>query len=116
MPGPQIKDWDKYHALRDKGMSKEKAARIANSGSGGGKVAAKVRPGDRKKTGMKGGKYPVATHEQRMSAIKLRHHGKGVSASAVLSHVANAARKAGDSAALKAVARARERDKGKSSK
>lgn len=34
MPGkntPQIKDEDQYEALRDKGMSKEKAARIANS-------------------------------------------------------------------------------------
>lgn len=114
MPGPQIKDWDKYHALRRQGMSKEKAARIANSGDGGGKVA-KVRPGDRKKTGMKGGKYPVATHAQRMSAIKLRHHGKGVSASAVLAHVASAAKKAGDTAALKAVERARERDRKKGS-
>lgn len=32
MPGPQVKDWDKYHALREKGYSKEKAAKIANSG------------------------------------------------------------------------------------
>lgn len=34
MPGkktPQIKDEEQYEALRDKGMSKEKAARIANS-------------------------------------------------------------------------------------
>lgn len=31
MPGPQVKDWDLYHALRRKGYSKEKAARIANS-------------------------------------------------------------------------------------
>ncbi|MCB9542860.1 MAG: Rho termination factor N-terminal domain-containing protein [bacterium] len=29
--GPQIKDDEQYEALRDKGMSKEKAARIANS-------------------------------------------------------------------------------------
>ncbi len=28
---PQIKNEDQYEALRDKGMSKEKAARIANS-------------------------------------------------------------------------------------
>lgn len=28
----QIKNEDKYEALRDEGMSKEKAARIANSG------------------------------------------------------------------------------------
>ena len=29
--GPQIKDDEQYEALRRKGMSKEKAARIANS-------------------------------------------------------------------------------------
>lgn len=30
-PGPQVKDPDRYEALRDKGYSKEKSARIANS-------------------------------------------------------------------------------------
>ncbi|TPD66088.1 DUF7218 family protein [Flavobacterium microcysteis] len=30
-PGPQIKDRDQYEALRDKGYSKQKSARIANS-------------------------------------------------------------------------------------
>ncbi len=30
-PGPQIKDKDQYEALKDKGYSKEKAARISNS-------------------------------------------------------------------------------------
>ncbi|MEQ8842963.1 MAG: Rho termination factor N-terminal domain-containing protein [Acidimicrobiales bacterium] len=30
-PGPSIKDPERYEALRDEGMSKEKAARIANS-------------------------------------------------------------------------------------
>ncbi len=30
--GPSIKDDEQYEALRDEGMSKEKAARIANSG------------------------------------------------------------------------------------
>lgn len=30
-PGPQIKDPDQYEALRDKGYSKEKSARISNS-------------------------------------------------------------------------------------
>ena len=29
--GPSIKDGEQYEALRDEGMSKEKAARIANS-------------------------------------------------------------------------------------
>lgn len=39
--GPQIKDDKQYEDLRDKGMSKEKAARIANtenSGEKGGKA------------------------------------------------------------------------------
>lgn len=40
--GNQIKDDEQYEALRDKGMSKEKAARIANS--------------PKKETGKKGGK------------------------------------------------------------
>jgi hypothetical protein len=31
-PGPSIKDPEQYEALRDQGESKEKAARIANSG------------------------------------------------------------------------------------
>lgn len=30
-PGPRIKDKDQYEALREKGYSKEKSARIANS-------------------------------------------------------------------------------------
>jgi hypothetical protein len=30
-PGPQVKDPDQYEALRDKGYSKQKSARIANS-------------------------------------------------------------------------------------
>lgn len=30
-PGPQVKDPEQYEALRDKGYSKEKSARIANS-------------------------------------------------------------------------------------
>ncbi|MEG3659552.1 Rho termination factor [Arenibacter palladensis] len=41
MPNPRIKDEDKYQALRDKGYSKEKSARIANtpdSGEKGGKA------------------------------------------------------------------------------
>ncbi|MGY3439572.1 MULTISPECIES: DUF7218 family protein [unclassified Marinovum] len=31
MPNPSIKDEDTYQALRDKGYSKEKSARIANA-------------------------------------------------------------------------------------
>ena len=44
MPRGHIENQDQYEALRDKGMSKEKAARIANS--------------DSSKTGRKGGKAP----------------------------------------------------------
>jgi general stress protein YciG len=42
--GPSIKDDEQYEALREDGMSKEKAARIANS--------------DRSSTGRKGGQAP----------------------------------------------------------
>ena len=44
-PGPSIKDDEQYEALRDEGMSKEKAARIANS--------------DRTETAKKGGSSPA---------------------------------------------------------
>ena len=43
MPRGHIENKDQYEALRDKGMSKEKAARIANS--------------DSHKTGKKGGSH-----------------------------------------------------------
>ena len=36
-PGPQVKDKDQYEALRDKGYSKEKSARIANTPNSGKK-------------------------------------------------------------------------------
>ena len=44
MPTPQIKDEEQYEALRDKGMSKGKAARIANT--------------DRTTAGTRGGNSP----------------------------------------------------------
>jgi len=31
MPGPQVKNWDQYEALRGKGYSKSSAARITNA-------------------------------------------------------------------------------------
>lgn len=34
MPGKQVKNWDKYHKLRERGMSKEQAARITNANPG----------------------------------------------------------------------------------
>ncbi|WP_224483735.1 DUF7218 family protein [Robertkochia aurantiaca] len=40
---PRIKNEEQYEALRDKGMSKEKAARIANS-SDSGKKGGKAEP------------------------------------------------------------------------
>lgn len=43
-PGPSVKDDEQYEALRDEGMSKEKAARIANT--------------DRSEAGRKGGESP----------------------------------------------------------
>lgn len=33
MPGKQVKNWRVYHALRKKGYSKQKSAKIANSKS-----------------------------------------------------------------------------------
>lgn len=47
-PGPQVKNPDQYEALRDKGYSKEKSARIANSEGAG-------------KRGGKAGKYEERT-------------------------------------------------------
>lgn len=44
MPRAQIKDEEQYQALRDKGMAKDKAARIANT--------------DRTKAGKRGGSSP----------------------------------------------------------
>jgi hypothetical protein len=52
-PGPQIKDKDQYEALKDKGYSKEKAARISNSKGA-------------EKRGGKAGKYEDRTKEDLM--------------------------------------------------
>jgi len=52
----------------------------------------------RSKHGDKSGKYPIFDHKSCMSAVKLRHHGKGTSASGVLSRAASWARKHGDKA------------------
>ena len=41
-PGPQVKNPEQYEALRDKGYSKEKSARIANS-EGAGKRGGKAK-------------------------------------------------------------------------
>ena len=58
--GPQIKDDEQYEALRRDGMSKEKAARIANAGS-------------RSETGRKGGRagaYEDRTKEELYSKAR----------------------------------------------
>jgi hypothetical protein len=44
-PGPSVKDPEQYEALRDEGMSKEKAARIANTSAREGRSAVGRRGG-----------------------------------------------------------------------
>lgn len=75
-----------------------------------GTVTAKARSKSGMKGGVKKGKFPVFDEKSARSAIKLRHHGKGVSASAVLAKVARWARAHNKPAILKAVERARKAD------
>ncbi len=49
MPDNRIKNEDQYEALRDKGASKEKAARIANSSNSGKKGGNSAKYEDRSK-------------------------------------------------------------------
>jgi len=44
-PGPSVKDPDQYEALRDEGMSKEKAARISNASANEGRSTVGRRGG-----------------------------------------------------------------------
>jgi hypothetical protein len=44
-PGPSVKDPEQYEALREEGMSKEKAARIANASAKEGRSAVGERGG-----------------------------------------------------------------------
>ena len=44
-PGPSIKDPEQYEALRDEGMSKEKAARISNASANEGRSTVGRRGG-----------------------------------------------------------------------
>jgi len=46
----------------------------------------------RKKAGGKGGKFPIFDHKSCVSAVKLRHNGKGVSPGSVLARAASWAR------------------------
>lgn len=66
------------------------------------------------KKGPNKGKYPLATKAQALSAIRLRHHGKGVSAKTVLDRVARSkwAKDPEVRRKLKA-ARAKDRQRGK---
>ena len=73
---PSVKDEDRYEALRDKGMSKERAARIANSPGASKRGGERSGSGTRRRTsaggttaqkkaaGRKGGK---ATARKRSS-------------------------------------------------
>jgi hypothetical protein len=45
-PGPSVKDDELYEALRDEGMSKEKAARIANASAASGRSEVGRRGGE----------------------------------------------------------------------
>lgn len=42
MPGPQVKIWPKYEALRRKGFGKTSAAKITNAGTGPKRPKSKV--------------------------------------------------------------------------
>lgn len=54
-PGPSVKDPEQYEALRDEGMSKEKAARISNASADEG----------RWKVGRRGGKAENYDHRTK---------------------------------------------------
>lgn len=62
-PGPSVKDPDQYEALRDDGMSKEKAARIANASAREGRSAVGRRGG-------RGGDYEDRTKEQLLDKAR----------------------------------------------
>lgn len=49
MPSKSIKDEEQYEALRDEGMSKQKAARIANSSANRGRSSTGRKGGSSKK-------------------------------------------------------------------
>lgn len=49
MPGRQVKNWRKYHALRRKGHSKRSAAKITNAGKKANKKGGKKSSRKRKR-------------------------------------------------------------------
>ena len=58
-----IKDKDKYEALKDKGMSKERAARIANSPGASSRGGKRSHSGSSRSDSSQGG-----THAQKVAA------------------------------------------------
>jgi hypothetical protein len=60
--GSSVKDDEQYEALRDKGMSKNKAARIANANAGGDNAASK--------RGGKSSKYEDKTKDELMKQAR----------------------------------------------
>ena len=73
-----------------------------------GNVTAEQR---KKATGSKKGKFPVFDQKSAMSALKLRHHGKGVSPAAVIAKVSRWANANNNQAVKNAVKKARLRDR-----
>ena len=61
--GPSVKDPEQYEALRDDGMSKEKAARISNASSNEGRSNVSRRGG-------KGGDYEDRTKQDLYDKAK----------------------------------------------
>jgi hypothetical protein len=75
---------------------------------------ASISAEQRKKHGIGStGKFPVFSQSTCISAVKLRHHGSGISASRVLAHASSWANRNNNSACKAAIKRAREADKKK---
>jgi hypothetical protein len=62
-PGPSVKDKKQYEALRDDGMSKSKAARIANASAAQGRRKVSSRGG-------KGGDYEDRTKDELLKQAR----------------------------------------------
>ena len=82
-------------------------ANRAGMRTGKGGVTAKAR----RKTGAKGGKYPIFDQKSCVSAVKLRHHGKGVSSTSVLARASAWASRNNNAACKAAVEKARAADR-----
>ena len=89
-------------------MAKRKSSRMRTKK---GTVTKKARSKAGMKGGSKKGKFPIFDQKSCLSAVKLRHHGKGVSASSVLAKASRWARKNDCKPCLAAIERAREADR-----